>query len=839
MKLRGHLFAIGFFFLVLIPIQTSANECGPPALEATGYFFASFESVEYSQEGYPAYHFQVNNSFADGRLFSLFWTFSNDECERANVNSYSMSISLPAGVTDWSIRFTSPTHFDVWDDQNGVILFSRDVVSMPPYAHVRFSGSIDGGASIFVGRFVHLTENAAAPPILVETIPKPDLCSSAGFATGYFFDSYEHAEYVEGLLRVHLRLQSPYNDGRPFTSRVFVADEGCANAVPATPLIFLNSAFIPYMRYYSLRFTTPTHWEFWNDETEQKLECTGCSGDILANSSFVFLEAFIDGNGSISQTTPFPPTISVEPEAPDPVVIIPGILGSEQHNGEWVIDPILHTYDDLIATLDANGYTPESESESEADLFTFPYNWRKSNVETALLLKQKIDEVKEICGCGKVDLVAHSMGGLVARQYIQSDAYEDDVDQLIFLGTPHLGAPKTYLMWEGGEVGPFFPLDNTLLEEVLRLEARENGYANLFDYIQNEPILSVRELLPIYDYIFDSAQLRDYPTNYPTNLFLEILNNDVGNLLNSGVEIHNIIGDISPQQTITAIRAKDSAQYLPVWPHGYPEDYYSLLGDHGLEIGSGDGTVPLPSASFINLNLLTIPYIHNTLPTEAEDDVYRILTGRIAGILSREFDSLTDKLMHIRILSPADLLVVDPDGKKIGKDLNGQEVNQIPNAFYTGFGTDTEFITILNPLDGDYNIFTHGTGGGSYTVETSLISNATTTDASFTGNTAPGITSELNLEIQNGGISADALDAVVTYESTLADLERIYALKWINVGIYKSLKTQLQIAKKSHSLVAKPLLQVMLKQLQSYRGKLITEQGYQILKADIESLINN
>src|SRR3989344_5875119 len=98
MKFRGHLFAVGVSILVLIPIQTSANECGTPALEATGYFFTSFESVEYSPEGHPAYHLRFNNSFADGRLFSLFWTFSNDECERANVNSHSMSIPLPAAV---------------------------------------------------------------------------------------------------------------------------------------------------------------------------------------------------------------------------------------------------------------------------------------------------------------------------------------------------------------------------------------------------------------------------------------------------------------------------------------------------------------------------------------------------------------------------------------------------------------------------------------------------------------------------------------------------------------------------------------------------------------------
>ena len=34
------------------------------------------------------------------------------------------------------------------------------------------------------------------------------------------------------------------------------------------------------------------------------------------------------------------------------------------------------------------------------------------------------------------------MGGLLAREYIESDYYEDDIDQLITIGTPHLGSTK-------------------------------------------------------------------------------------------------------------------------------------------------------------------------------------------------------------------------------------------------------------------------------------------------------------------------------------------------------------------------------------------------------------
>src|SRR3989344_8668463 len=111
----------------------------------------------------------------------------------------------------------------------------------------------------------------------------------------------------------------------------------------------------------------------------------------------------------------------------EPVVVIPGILGSWEKDGEWVLDPITHIYDNLIDTLLANGYV-EDET-----LFKFPYDWRKSNVITAQLLADKIQEIKEICECVHVDLIAHSMGGLVASQYVASDTYGNDVDQVLYL----------------------------------------------------------------------------------------------------------------------------------------------------------------------------------------------------------------------------------------------------------------------------------------------------------------------------------------------------------------------------------------------------------------------
>lgn len=58
--------------------------------------------------------------------------------------------------------------------------------------------------------------------------------------------------------------------------------------------------------------------------------------------------------------------------------------------------------------------------------------------EYAKRLKDAIDNIKLITGSDKVDIVAHSMGGLVTRKYIQEYG-PYDIDKLILIGTPNNG----------------------------------------------------------------------------------------------------------------------------------------------------------------------------------------------------------------------------------------------------------------------------------------------------------------------------------------------------------------------------------------------------------------
>src|SRR5690606_17114205 len=95
---------------------------------------------------------------------------------------------------------------------------------------------------------------------------------------------------------------------------------------------------------------------------------------------------------------------------------------------------------------------------------------------------------------GKVRIIAHSFGGILARSYIESDYYGNDVAQLVTLGTPHQGSLKAYPVWAGGEI----PQDWSFLESLLRwYRLQDTGLKSNYQTIEKY-IPSVQSLLPTY-----------------------------------------------------------------------------------------------------------------------------------------------------------------------------------------------------------------------------------------------------------------------------------------------------------------------------------------------------
>jgi pimeloyl-ACP methyl ester carboxylesterase len=124
-----------------------------------------------------------------------------------------------------------------------------------------------------------------------------------------------------------------------------------------------------------------------------------------------------------------------------------------------------HFYDTIINTMVESGSfsvttpgTPIRDPYTR-HLYLFPYDWRLDNVETARKLSALIDQLRIDYGRPdlKVDIVAHSMGGIVSRYLLEfgtddvldrdnapiTMAGESKISRLILLGTPSLGSTNT------------------------------------------------------------------------------------------------------------------------------------------------------------------------------------------------------------------------------------------------------------------------------------------------------------------------------------------------------------------------------------------------------------
>ncbi len=399
--------------------------------------------------------------------------------------------------------------------------------------------------------------------------------------------------------------------------------------------------------------------------------------------------------------------IAIQPEylKKRPVIIIPGIMGSwgKSFSKELFLDPIFHTYDSLINSLVENGLR------EDVDYFTFPYNWMQDNHQSAIQLKYFIDKIKINTGADKVNIVAHSMGGIVTRDYAESSNYENDIDKIIFLGTPHLGSPSSYITWESGKV--VFGSDlltNELTNYLFAEMAKQFGYNSLFDFIRHK-VVSVGQLLPIYDYLATSSGVLLYPNGYPRNNYLERLDVNNNLLISLGIHVTNIITqDI---ETINGYKVSNDEGSDGHWEFGFPELPM---------IGFGDGVVPNNSSTFIasQKQVILNGVGHREIATSATREVLVAL-----GINDPKtvIEETIEKYLIIKAYSPVDFYVIAPDGLKIGYNKNGGIFNEITDAFYSGADSAAEFVTIPSPPDGEYRIVTLGNSSGSYKIESSYI----------------------------------------------------------------------------------------------------------------------
>ncbi|HIJ40659.1 MAG TPA: hypothetical protein HPP90_06215 [Deltaproteobacteria bacterium] len=318
-----------------------------------------------------------------------------------------------------------------------------------------------------------------------------------------------------------------------------------------------------------------------------------------------------------------------------PVLLLPGIMGTAsidnfspypglpKKQGAAGLKLQLHNpldsvgWDKLEKELMINaGY------ESDCTIFRVPYDWRMDlhDIVTQYLIPA-IDNAKKKTGKGKVNIIAHSMGGLVVRAYIQGDHdYEirNDIERFAMVATPNAGSCTAYYLWEGGDplLADNIVKDGQLWKNFYSNTTQKNYKDTIGESVwdfetykmwkyytghnsQNEPIMGLKALLPTDEFLGPKplAKLKREENNVLYDLNEGIYKDNNTRMAKQDNNTEGIIKTIvfagKGKQTIESIDV-GAGSFFSAYKDGFPTPEKDVKSAHMTE--DGDGTVLLSSA---------------------------------------------------------------------------------------------------------------------------------------------------------------------------------------------------------------------------------------------------
>ena len=275
----------------------------------------------------------------------------------------------------------------------------------------------------------------------------------------------------------------------------------------------------------------------------------------------------------------------------------------------------------VFGTIDRRG-DPQRPVPGAA-VVAVPYDFRRSIMEAAERLDDVVNAhlagIDDADRAGVVTVVAHSMGGLVARAWMSQLARWPWCRALITLGTPHRGAPKALQWLVNG-----FPL-----------------LGSTRDMLRTWP--SAVQLLPRYPAVWDTeAGVARYPHELP----IQWLAGPAKEAYDLHVSIGEAFGNLPLRgpETVACIGWSHRTPDAGFWTDGrlrMTKDHPDWLGLHGWEHDYGDGTVPSYSALPIELDN------HEHSPVRLlERHVPLAHSGVVAELLDRQRRRLPPSAAH-------------------------------------------------------------------------------------------------------------------------------------------------------------------------------------------------
>ena len=281
----------------------------------------------------------------------------------------------------------------------------------------------------------------------------------------------------------------------------------------------------------------------------------------------------------------------------------------------------------------------DDPDDKAANFYHFPYDWRRDNRASAKILKKLLDKRlkrwREYSGNqnAKVILLAHSMGGLVSRYYIEVLEGWKDCKALFTFGTPYRGSLNAVSFIANGYKKAFIDLTEVMrsMNSVYQLMPRykalkiDNDFYRIAESpteLSNIDRAKATNALKFHDEIDNAADANIEDQTYQ-NAFVT----------------RPIVGVMKP--TMQSAELVDGvitiSEALPTW-----------LSDDRSYPGDGDGTVPQVSATPVQMtprDALSIDYIaesHGAL--QNQPDVLLNLLKRIQSVQSASVQDIRGSL---------------------------------------------------------------------------------------------------------------------------------------------------------------------------------------------------
>lgn len=385
------------------------------------------------------------------------------------------------------------------------------------------------------------------------------------------------------------------------------------------------------------------------------------------------------------------PTPSATPTPKRKIIFVPGMGASWNTEAmvynrvvaddDWKMTPFVNNYNSFLDALGKNGL------KKDVDYFVWNYDWRRPITEIVGKLNGFIDS-KILVG-EKVDIVGHSLGGIVGRIWLQDHKNDSRVNQVIAVASPQFGAVDAYSLWNGGRVIGRDDVASVGLDILVELHKKDfqtkTGALRAY-----API--IKNLIPVFDFVKKDGRVIKSSDLLNKNDFLVTKNIGVSDVFSNYLSMVGI--GVSTIEWVNLGQRSIFDKILNIWPDGEIKSYAN---------GDGDGSVLPKSVIFNGDDFITVNSGHGEVIQKGAIEVLERIGLDGNGLIGENIGIRGKKIYFMG--SPA----------KVRAECVGKSVTESDDqGFLVIEEKDICKITIVGTGSGTYHLVSGVVGGNDW-----------------------------------------------------------------------------------------------------------------------------